>query len=152
DAWMPTPERICMEMILDAEAANPQAHALNYVRAEHASGDMVMLRDEISGESFAVKPKIVINAAGPWIDFANDALGRRTQFIGGTKGSHLIVDHQELHDVTDGHELFFENKDGRICLFFPLHDKVIVGTTDIRIDDPEQARCTDDEIDYLLES
>jgi glycerol-3-phosphate dehydrogenase len=152
DAWMPTPERICMEMILDAEAANPQAHALNYVRAEHASGDMVMLRDEISGESFAVKPKIVINAAGPWIDFANDTLGRRTQFIGGTKGSHLIIDHPELHEVTGGHELFFENKDGRICLFFPLHDKVIVGTTDIRIDNPEDALCTEEEIDYLLES
>lgn len=152
DAWMPTPERICMELILDAEAANPQAHALNYVRAEHASGDTVTLRDELSGESFAVKPKIVINAAGPWIDFANDALGRRTQYIGGTKGSHLIVDHEELHAATAGHELFFENKDGRICLFFPLRDKVIVGTTDIRIDDPEQARCTDEEIDYLLES
>jgi glycerol-3-phosphate dehydrogenase len=35
-------------------------------------------------------------------------------------------------------------------LIFPLLDKVLVGTTDIRIDDPDQARCTEEEIDYFF--
>lgn len=151
DAWMPYPERICLELILDAEAESTKAKALNYVKAVGAAGDFVTLRDEVSGEEFSVKPKIVVNAAGPWIDFANRSLNRETRFIGGTKGSHIVVDHPELHEATRGHELFFENKDGRICLIFPLLDKVLVGTTDIRIDDPSDAVCTDEEIDYMLE-
>lgn len=150
DAWMPYPERICLELILDAEASTPDARALNYVSAIGGSGDEVTLRDELTGETVTVKPRIVVNAAGPWIDLANDQLGQRTKFIGGTKGSHLILDHPELRAATLGHEMFFENVDGRICLFFPLEDRVLVGTTDIPIDNPDDARCTDEEIDYML--
>src|SRR5262249_21846286 len=39
----------------------------------------------------------------------------------------------------------------RITLFFPLMDKVLIGTTDIRIDDPEKAECTEEEVDYMLD-
>lgn len=151
DAWMPYPERICLEMVLDAEAASSTAKALNYVALESASGDSVTLRDKLTDEIVTVKPKIVVNAAGPWIDFANQAMGRDKQrFIGGTKGSHLVLDHPELLQIIDGHEIFFENADGRIVLIFPLVDRVLVGTTDIRIDNPDDAVCTDDEIDYML--
>jgi glycerol-3-phosphate dehydrogenase len=151
DAWMPYPERICMEMVMDTEAASAKARALNYVALDSASGDSVTLKDELSGETFTVKPKVLINAAGPWIDFANRSIGKETNFIGGTKGSHILVDHRELHEATRGHEMFFENKDGRITLFFPLMDKVLIGTTDIRVDDPEQSSCTDAEVDYMLD-
>lgn len=152
DAWMPYPERICIEMIQDTETAAPHAHALNYVKAIGAQGDTVTLRDELTETTYTIKPEIVVNAAGPWIDFANAALSRPSRFIGGTKGSHLIIDHPELHAACQGQELFFENADGRITLFFPLMDKVLAGTTDIRIDNPDEARCTEDEIAYILES
>ncbi len=151
DAWMPYPERIALEMILDTEMAYPHATALNYVSAVGAGGDTIMLRDELASETFEVRPQVVVNAAGPWIDFVNRALGRQTQFIGGTKGSHLIADHQELHSATRGQQFFFENEDGRIVLFFPLMDKVIMGTTDIAVDDPDTALCTEQEVDYILE-
>lgn len=150
DAWMPYPERICLELVMDAEAASPSARALNYVSLAGGAGDTVTLRDEVDGEEFTVKPQIVINAAGPWIDLANRAIGKPTRFIGGTKGSHILVEHPELRDTLRGNELFFENKDGRICLMFALLDKVIIGTTDIRVDDPEQAICTEEEVDYML--
>lgn len=150
DAWMPSPERICLELILDAEATSSQVRALNYMKLASGAGDTVILHDELSDDSYEIKPKLVINAAGPWIDFANRSMQRPTRFIGGTKGSHLVVDHQELYEATMGEELFFENEDGRIVLMFPLEDKVLVGTTDIYIDDPDQARCTDDEIEYML--
>jgi len=150
DGWMPYPERICIDLIRDAEAANGDALALNYLRASDGEKDSVTLTDEITGETYTVKPKVVINAAGPWIDFVNQAIGQQTKFIGGTKGSHLMLDHPELHEACGGHEFFFENNDGRIVLIFPFHNRVMVGTTDIRIDDPEEAVCTDDEIDYIL--
>jgi glycerol-3-phosphate dehydrogenase len=150
DAWMPYPERICMELIMDTELLSPTARALNYVAMEDAKGDIVTLSDEVTGEILTVKPKIVINAAGPWIDFTNKAMQHSTQFIGGTKGSHLVLDHPELHEATKGGEMFFENEDGRITLFFPLLDKVLIGTTDIPINNPEDAICSDEEIDYIL--
>ena len=97
-----------------------------------------------------ISTREVVNAAGPWIDYANDALGQETHFIGGTKGSHLVLDHPELHAAIGGHEFFFENDDGRIVLIYPLLDKVMVGTSDIPIDDPDEARCTEEEVDYFF--
>jgi glycerol-3-phosphate dehydrogenase len=93
DAKITYPERLCLELVQDAEAVYSQAHAMNYVRAQSAKGGVVVLQDEISGEICEVKPKIVINAAGPWIDGANKTIGRTSQFIGGTKGSHIVLDH-----------------------------------------------------------
>lgn len=152
DAWMPYPERICMEMILDAEAANPNCHALNYMGAIDGDNETVTLQDELTGDTYTVKPKVVINAAGPWIDFVNQHMGYdKRKFIGGTKGSHLILDHPELYEACNGSEIFFENDDGRIVLIFPYVGKVMVGTTDIRIDNPDEAVCTDDEITYILD-
>ncbi|NWG15778.1 MAG: glycerol-3-phosphate dehydrogenase/oxidase [Chloroflexi bacterium] len=151
DAFMPYPERICVELVLDSEALSEQARAFNYVSLHSASGDVVTLRDELTGETVAVKPKVVVNAAGPWIDFANLAMKQQTRFIGGTKGSHLVLDHPALYAALDGHEMFFENKDGRITLICPYLGKVLAGTTDIRVDDPDLARCADDEVDYILD-
>lgn len=150
DAWMPCPERICLEMILDAEAAHPNAHALNYVSLSSGVGDTVTLKDELTSETYALKPKLVINAAGPWIDLANRAIGQQTQFIGGTKGSHILVDNPELWEMLKGGEVFFENKDGRICLIFPFFDKVMIGTTDIRSDIPDPV-CSEDEVSYMID-
>ena len=45
---------------------------------------------------------------------------------------------------------YFENHDGRIVLILPFFDKVLVGSTDIPILDPDQAQCTEDEVDYIL--
>lgn len=151
DAWMPYPERLCLELIQDAEADNPEAIAVNYLAAVNGSADSVVLKDEVSGETITVKPRIVINAAGPWIDFVNQAMGQSTRFIGGTKGSHIVIDHPELAGIIGDHEFFFENKDGRIVLIFPYLGRVMIGTTDIRIDNPDEAICTEDEVDYMLD-
>ena len=63
----------------------------------------------------------------------------------------MVLDHPELRAAIGDHEFFFENKDGRIVLIFPLFDRVLVGTSDIPIEDPDDARCTDEEVDYFLE-
>ena len=151
DAWMPYPERICLEMLLDAEASNPDCHAINYLSAVAGDSHSVTLRDELSGESYIVMPKVVINAAGPWIDFVNRRMGRdERRFISGTKGSHLVLNHAGLLAATGESEIFFENDDGRIVLILPYLGRVMIGTTDIRIDNPDDAVISDEEIDYIL--
>jgi glycerol-3-phosphate dehydrogenase len=137
-------------MILDAESENLNAHALNYASMVGGSEDTIILRDELTDENYDVRPQLVINAAGPWIDFTNRKLGLSTRFIGGTKGSHIIVKHDELRKAIGENEFFFENEDGRIVLIYPFFDCVLIGTSDIPIEHPEEARCTDEEIDYFL--
>ncbi|MCY3833521.1 MAG: glycerol-3-phosphate dehydrogenase/oxidase [Chloroflexi bacterium] len=151
DAWMPHPERLCLEMTLDAEASQARCQALNYVSAIEGDADSVILRDELTGETLPVTPQVVVNAAGPWIDFVNDDLGAGAErFIGGTKGAHLVLDHAELLAALGGSEFYFENEDGRLVLLLPFVNRVLVGTTDIRIDEPDEAVASDAEIDYLL--
>lgn len=151
DGLISNPERLALELVLDAETENSNAHALNYVSLVSGEKNTVLLRDELTDETFEVQPRLVINAAGPWIDFANHNLGVSTKFIGGTKGSHLVLDNPDLREAIGDHEFFFENKDGRIVLIFPLQDRVLVGTSDIKIDHPDEARCTEEEIDYFIE-
>ena len=144
------PERIAVDLVLDAEAENPNARALNYVSMIGGSEDTILLRDELTDETYDVRPKLLINAAGPWIDFTNKKLDLSTRFIGGTKGSHIVVKHDELRKAIGDNEFFFENEDGRIVLLFPLYDRVMIGTTDIPMEHPDEAVCTDEEIDYFL--
>lgn len=145
------PERLTVEVMLDAEQENSSAHALNYMSMVGGLEDTIILRDELTQENFDVKPKLVINATGAWIDGSNKKLGLSSRFIGGTKGSHIVVEHDELREAIGDHEFFFENNDGRIVLIFPLYDRVLIGTTDIPIDNPDDVNCTDQEIDYFLD-
>jgi len=145
------PERLALEVMLDAEQENSNAHALNYMSMVGGLEDTIILRDELTDENFDIKPKLVINATGAWIDVSNKKLGLSSRFIGGTKGSHIVVKHDQLREAIGDHEFFFENKDGRIVLIFPLYDRVLIGTSDIAVDSPDEVHCTEEEIDYFLE-
>lgn len=145
------PERLAVEVMLDGELENPNAHALNYMNMIGGLEDTIILRDEITEENFDIKPKLVINASGAWIDTSNRKLGLSSRFIGGTKGSHIVLHHDVLREAIGDHEFFFENDDGRIVLIYPLYDRVLIGTSDIPADASEDVRCTDEEIDYFLD-
>ncbi|MEJ5022380.1 glycerol-3-phosphate dehydrogenase/oxidase [Ochrobactrum vermis] len=156
DAWVSHPERIGIELLRDGLAAGHHAKALNYATVrESGRGDFLLL-DGISGETLPIKPRLIINATGGWIDMANGSLfpkeAQPAPLVGGTKGSHLIVDNPALSDSLDGHMIYYENEDGRICILFPYLGKVLVGSTDIRVDDPGKVRCEADERDYILQS
>ena len=139
DARITYPERLCLELIQDAEASFPEARALNYVSLKSAIGKTVILRDELSGEICEVRPKIVINATGAWIDFTNRILRQKSCFIGGTKGSHIVLDHPGLMEATGDEMIYFVNLDGRICIFYAAGSKIIAGATDIPTEDPGQS-------------
>ena len=46
--------------------------------------------------------------------------------------------------------VYYEHADGRICITFRFMDKVIMGSTDIRVADPDEAACEDAERDYMM--
>jgi glycerol-3-phosphate dehydrogenase len=152
DAWITEAERLCIELIQDARAANAGCNALNYVRPRGQDGPAVVLEDQLTGQTISVRPQVVVNAAGAWVDLANRDLGLETDYMGPTKGSHLVVDNPELCRALDGQMVYYQHADGRVCIVFPFMGKVIMGSTDIRIADPDAARCDEAEVQYMLET
>jgi glycerol-3-phosphate dehydrogenase len=156
DAWVSHPERLGIELLQDGLSSKLGAAALNYAELRRTENGQYRVEDQIGGASVAVEPALIINATGGWIDIANQALfspeTRPAPLMGGTKGSHLIIDNDALRDALAGHMIYYENEDGRICILFPYLGKVLVGSTDIRVEDPESVRCEADERDYILQS
>ncbi|MHA7278523.1 glycerol-3-phosphate dehydrogenase/oxidase [Arthrobacter sp. MDT2-2] len=151
DASVHNPERLTLDVLRDGQVANPAARAANYVSAIGTTDEGVVLRDELTGETFPFQADVVVNATGAWTDSTNAALGAETLFMGGTKGSHIVLDNPRLLEACNGTEIFFEHLDGRIVLIYPMGDRVLVGTTDIDVDVEAQAVCTDEEIAYFFE-
>jgi glycerol-3-phosphate dehydrogenase len=150
DAAMENPERLALEVLFDGLATGPNARAYNYVAAASMVGNQVVLLDELTGEKINFKADVIVNTTGPWTDLTNGSLGFETTYMAGTKGSHIVIDNQELFEACDNREIFFENKDGRIVLMYPIVGKVLVGTTDIPHDMRFPAVCTDEEVDYFF--
>ncbi|WP_159801457.1 glycerol-3-phosphate dehydrogenase/oxidase [Arthrobacter zhaoguopingii] len=151
DASVHNPERLTLDVLRDGQLANPEARAVNYVNAIGASDDGVLLRDDLTGTTFTFEADVVINATGAWVDGTNAALGAGSSFMGGTKGSHIVLNSEALLEATDGREIFFEHTDGRIVLIYPMGDRVLVGTTDVDADMSVPAVTTDEEIDYFFD-
>jgi glycerol-3-phosphate dehydrogenase len=151
DGQLLSPERMTVEIILDGEDEGKHAKALNYATLTSFNRTHAIIRDLVTGEELIVNPKVIINAAGPWVDDVNDKLGFSDKMIGGTKGSHLVIKNDLLREAVGVSEFFFENKDGRIVLLLPFFDRVIVGTSDLPIENPDDARCTKEEEEYFLD-
>lgn len=157
DASVHEPERLALDVLKDGIAAGDRggagtfARSANYVEAVGAQDGGVLVRDVVSGEEFTITAPVVINASGPWTDLTNKGFGAESQYMGGTKGSHIVVDHPELLKATNGRELFFENNDGRIVLIYPLKGRVLIGTTDLEADMSQPAICTEEEVDYFFD-
>ena len=71
--------------------------------------------------------------------------------VQGTKGAHLVLDHPDLREMLGDDMVYYENIDGRICIMFCLHGMVLVGSTDIKVPDPDAVRCEADEQAYILD-
>jgi len=99
-----------------------------------------------------VEPLAVINATGAWVDHAMRSLDiTAPRKIGGTKGTHFVTNHPDLHAALDGRGLYAQASDGRPVFVLPLKSSVLVGTTDTAYDgEPGAAVASEEELEYLL--
>lgn len=151
DASVHDPERLALDVLKDGLGNGSNARAANYLEAVGVADGGVTLRDNETGDEFVVTADVIMNCSGPWTDITNSDLGGSTKYMGGTKGSHIVLEHPELLAATRGRELFFEHEDGRIVLIYPLKGRVLVGTTDIDADPSKPTVCTDAEIEYFID-
>jgi glycerol-3-phosphate dehydrogenase len=153
DCQVELPERLCIENVLRARDSG--AKTLSYVRAEQilrvngrACG--VAAVDQVTGATFAVMGRFVINAAGPWVDRVLEGAPRRRRMIGGTRGTHLVV---RFPQGGPRHAIYAEAAgDQRPFFVVPWRGVHLVGTTDIRVDNPDALLPSDEEIEYLFEA
>ena len=143
-------ERLGMELVLDGLAANPASALRTYTTVRRSRGAELELSDVLTQTTEKLTCKVVVNAAGAWIDKVNAALGINAQRMGGTKGSHLVVDNPALLKALKGRMIYFGTADGRVNLIYPYFGNVLIGATDLPIQDPDEAICSDTEKNYLL--
>ncbi|MGL5832003.1 MAG: FAD-dependent oxidoreductase [Waterburya sp.] len=164
DAQVALAERLCLENIISAQSAG--AIALNYlevmelpIQDDRITG--VVCQDKLTGEKITIsvsQDAVIINTAGPWIDQVcqRGSKGGHPFPIGdchkngGTKGSHIVVDHFPGAPATT---LYVEAKsDGRPFFIIPWLGKYLIGTTDLVYQgDLKQIKADNNEIDYLLQ-
>lgn len=150
DAAISQPERLGFECVEDALRLNLGCAVKTYTELESFHDGVLTLRDISGTGKSRVKTDLVVNAGGAWIDRINADLGLRTRYIGGTKGSHLVIRHETLLQELNGQMVYFGTPDGRICLAYPFLGHVLVGSTDIPVQDPDTAICSEEEQSYML--
>ena len=128
------------------------AAVANYVELVSArrEGDrwVCQLRDTDSGEEFTTTARVVVNAAGPFVDELNTSWGLTTDHrIVYSKGIHLIV--PRLTTTRHNRVLAFFDDTQRLFYVIPMGRRSVIGTTDTRVDDPH-THVTDEDRDFLL--
>lgn len=158
DAQVTFPERLTLSMLTDAGVLASQAGADFKVLPHHVAR-IREARVEISRSSEgepvqAIRPDVIVNATGAWVDETLAQLHVPSQRLtGGTMGSHLFTYHPRLLELLGGQGIYAEARDGRPIFITPLDTTVLIGTTDLPFyDSPEQAIASQSEIEYLLDA
>ena len=96
-----------------------------------------------------VNSKILINAAGPWInEIVNNVIkANKNKSIRLVKGSHIII--KKLYDQEVAFTL--QNDDNRIVFVIPYkNDYSLIGTTEVDVNSPDNPKITNEEKIYLI--
>jgi glycerol-3-phosphate dehydrogenase len=151
-------ERIAVENAVSAHEHG--ALVLNYARVDRLvveDGEVrgVEFTDVLGGGSYEARAPVTVNVAGPWVDEVLRKIDRygpsEKRMIGGTKGSHLVVD--PFPGAPKGEALYVEaRRDGRPYFIVPWNGRYLIGTTDIRYEgDLDWVVADEEEIEYLLD-
>jgi len=110
------------------------------------------VQDMRSGETETVRARLLVNAAGPWVDHVlAETIGQNdVHNVRLVQGSHIVV----RKKFDDPRAYFFQNKDGRIIFAIPYEEEfTLIGTTDRdHPGDPHNVRISDEEVRYLCDA
>lgn len=152
DAQVELAERLCVEVSLAARAAGATilTHA-SVERLDVRGGAVtgVEIVEEHTGEHYHVPASMVLNTAGPWVDKVLTGLESGTRLIGGTKGSHFVVD---PFPGAPSDALYYEaHSDGRPMMVLPWRGQYMIGSTDLRFEgNLDRLGPSAEEVDYIL--
>ncbi len=112
----------------------------------------IEVRNKKTGEIMVYRARVLVNAAGPWVDSVlSGPLGRNNVHnVRLVQGSHIIV----RKKFSDPRAYFFQNPDGRIIFAIPYEsDFTLIGTTDRDYKgDLTKVHISQEEINYLCDT
>lgn len=146
DAWVDD-ARLTLLNAVDAAAQGATIHTrCEVVRARRTAG----VWEATLGDGRRVSARMLVNAGGPWVRQVLDTLGVASESrVRLVKGSHIVVPR-----LFDGeHAYILQQPDRRIVFAISYEqDFTEIGTTDVAVERPEDARVSAEEIAYLCEA
>ncbi len=132
------------------EAGAAVANYVELVGAERVGDRWVArLRDVDSGQELTTSARVIVNAAGPFVDDLDSQWGLTTQHrIVYSQGIHLIV--PRLTTTRHDRVLAFFDDTQRLFYVIPMGRRSVIGTTDTRVDTP-YTQVTEPDREFLLE-
>jgi len=104
-----------------------------------------------TGTTFKIHAEAVINATGIFTDSIRKMDDPSVDpTLRPAQGTHIVLDRSFLPG--ESAIMIPKTDDGRVLFAIPWHDRVVVGTTDDEVEQPElEPRPTKKEVDYLLD-
>jgi glycerol-3-phosphate dehydrogenase len=121
-------ERLNVENAIAAREAGARLYNHTRATALLRQGDAVcgvVAEDTITGDRLELRGRLVINAAGPWLDEIGAMTGRRHTLSRRTKGVHLVMPR-----VGNTAVVLYAHSDRRLFFIVPWNGYSLVGTTD----------------------
>jgi len=130
-------------------------NALNHARVTEFRRDAnkklsgVVVKEQLTGQTFTVDAKVIVNATGPVSDFlrqmATPSVGKRMR---PSKGAHILLP-LEVFPTKDA-LLIPKTEDGRVLFAVPWNDRLLVGTTDEEVAPDAELVVTKADVEYML--
>jgi glycerol-3-phosphate dehydrogenase len=143
-------ERLCIENIISA--VNNNAIALNHAKVVGILKDGktvrgVKVQDILTGKETEVSSRMVVNAAGHWMDSVCGMMyGQPKRMVRRTKGVHLLTPR-----LSNNALVLYAKSDGRLWFVIPWGKYSLLGTTDTDYTkDLEAVYAEKEDIDYIM--
>ena len=143
-------ERLCLENIISAVDNN--AVALNHAKVVGILKDGktvrgVKVQDTLTGKETEVSSRMVVNAAGHWMDSVCAMISDQPKrMVRRTKGVHLLTPR-----LSNNALVLYAKSDGRLWFVIPWGKYSLLGTTDTDYTkDLEAVYAEKEDIDYIM--
>jgi glycerol-3-phosphate dehydrogenase len=107
------------------------------------------VRDRVSGGTWEIEARGVINASGPWSDRVRRMEDASAQpILQVSSGAHIVVD--GIFSMPETGLLIPNTEDGRVLFVLPWLGHALIGTTDESASPDEPPTAGDEAVEYLL--
>ncbi|MER5319086.1 glycerol-3-phosphate dehydrogenase/oxidase [Streptosporangium roseum] len=130
-------------------AASWGARILTRCRALELAGDGARVRDELTGSTFAIRARTVVNATGVWAAQLDPDIRMRP-----SRGTHLVLRPETLPGLRAGLHVPIPGESNRFALVLPQPDgRVYVGLTDEPVEGPvpDVPQAPEEDVAFLLD-
>jgi glycerol-3-phosphate dehydrogenase len=146
-----------ISIALARTAISKGATVINHMEAEsfrYSQGKIsgIIAKDRLTGTTHELKCKVVINATGVFADeMMHKDDNSHVNIVSPSQGIHIVVD-KEFYPSNKA-LLIPKTTDGRVLFAVPWHQKVVIGTTDVKTHEIAiEPKATSEEIKFVIDN